>query len=65
MTEGASNLLSNLSVKNVNTLIIGNLDINLISSKLDKLNLFAQRRVDKNQIGLDFSHFSVYDGLLH
>ena len=46
MTEGASNLLSNLSVKNLNTLIIGNLDINLISSKLDELNLFAQRRVD-------------------
>ena len=44
--ERDSDFLRILRVKNVNRLIIGNLNINSISNKFDQLKLFAQGKVD-------------------
>ena len=46
MIEKDSYILLILRVKNVNRLIIGNLNINSISNKFDQLKLFAQGKVD-------------------
>ena len=44
--EKDSDFLRILRVKNVNRLIIGNLNINSISNKFDQLKLFVQGKVD-------------------
>ena len=44
--EKDSDFLRILRVKNVNRLIIGNLNINSISNKFDQLKLFARGKVD-------------------
>ena len=44
--EKDSDFLRILRVKNMNRLIIGNLNINSISNKFDQLKLFAQGKVD-------------------
>ena len=41
-----SNYLSNLRVKNMNRLLIGNLNINSISNKFDQSKLFVQGKTD-------------------
>ena len=41
-----SNYLSNLRVKNINKLLIGELNINSMSIKFDQLKLFARGKVD-------------------
>ena len=41
-----SNYLSNLRVKNMNRLLIGNLNINSISDKFDQLKLLSRGKVD-------------------
>ena len=41
-----SNYLSNLRVKNINRLLTGNLNINSISNRFQKLKLFARGKVD-------------------
>ena len=46
MIEKESDFLRILRVKNVNRLIIGNLNINSISNKFDQLKLFVQGKVD-------------------
>ena len=46
MIEKESDFLLILRVKNVNRLIIGNLDMNSISNKFDQLKLFVQGKVD-------------------
>ena len=46
MIEKDSDFLRILRVKNVNRLIIGNLNINSISNKFDQLKLFARGKVD-------------------
>ena len=46
MIEKESDFLRILRVKNVNRLIIGNLDMNSISNKFDQLKLFVQGKVD-------------------
>ena len=46
MIEKDSDFLRILRVKNVNRLIIGNLNINSISNKFDQLKLFVQGKVD-------------------
>ena len=44
--EKDSDFLRILRVKNMNRLIIGNLNINSISNKFDQLKLFVQGKVD-------------------
>ena len=44
--EKDSDFFRILRVKNVNRLIIGNLNINSISNKFDQLKLFVQGKVD-------------------
>ena len=44
--EKDSDFLHILRVKNVNRLIIGNLNMNSISNKFDQLKLFVQGKVD-------------------
>ena len=46
MIEKDSDFLRILRVKNVNRLIIRNLNINSISNKFDQLKLFVQGKVD-------------------
>ena len=46
MIEKDSDFLRVLWVKNVNRIIIGNLNINLISNKFDQLKLFVQGKVN-------------------
>ena len=46
MIEKDSDFLRMLRVKNVNRIIIGNLNINSISNKFDQLKLFVQGKVD-------------------
>ena len=46
MIENDSDFLRNLRVKNVNTLIIRNMNINTISNKFYQLKLFVQGKVD-------------------
>ena len=46
MIEKDSGFFRILRVKNVNRLIIGNLNINSISNKFDQLKLFVQGKVD-------------------
>ena len=46
MIEKDSYILLILRVKNMNRLIIGNLNINSISNKFDQLKLFARGKVD-------------------
>ena len=46
MIEKDSDFLRNLRVKNVNRLIVRNLNINTISNKFDQLKLIVQGKVD-------------------
>ena len=46
VTEKDSDFLRILRAKNMNRLIIGNLNINSISNKFDQLRLFVQGKVD-------------------
>ena len=60
------NYLSNLRLKNMNRLLIGNLNKNSISNKFDQLKIFVRGKVDvlvitEIKIRLNFSHFSVFD----
>ena len=51
-------------VKNLNRLIMGNLNTNSISNKFDQLKLFALGSYSyfyRNQIGINVSYFPVYD----
>ena len=45
-TSEAGNILKNLRTRNINRLIIGNLNINSISRKFDQLKTIIQGKVD-------------------
>ena len=62
--EKDSDFLRILRMKNVNRLIIGNLNINSISNKFDQLKLFVQGKVDilvVTEPKLDSTHLPVCD----